>query len=292
MGYKLDKEFFRPIMSFSFWNLFGSLSFSALTQGTTILISFFFGPALVASRSIANQVKNHVTSFVTNFRTAINPQIIKRHAAGDIESSRSLLFFSTNITFYLMLVFVLPLMLEAKLVLNLWLVEVPEYAVEFMQIGMLEMLFFVYDVTFYQIFQAEGRLRENAILCPIMDFVGLAIVYVYYLLGGSVLAIAWCMVLLTIAQGVFLKPFLAVRYFGYCWKDFISVYLNNLKVFVVSLILPCTLYFLLKDTLVNGCLVILVSLLSAVFTSYYIGFSRSERTKVRELVLSRIKKHR
>jgi O-antigen/teichoic acid export membrane protein len=77
MGYKLDKEFFRPIMSFSFWNLFGSLSFSALTQGTTILISFFFGPALVASRSIANQVKNHVTSFVTNFRTAINPQIIK-----------------------------------------------------------------------------------------------------------------------------------------------------------------------------------------------------------------------
>ena len=290
MGYKLDKEFFSPIMSFSFWNLLGSLSFSALTQGTTILISFFFGPALVASRSIANQVKNHVTSFVNNFRTAINPQIIKRHAAGDKESSRSLLFFSTNITFYLMLLFVLPLMLEAKLVLNLWLVEVPVYAVEFMQIGMLEMLFFVYDVTFYQIFQAEGRLKENAILCPVMDLVGLAIVYIYYLFGGSVLAIAWCMVVLTAAQGLWLKPYLAVRLFGYTWKDFFTVYYNNLKVFVTSIIVPCVFLYLLDETILNGFIIIFISLVSVLLSSYYVGLSKEERDNVLVLIMSKIKK--
>lgn len=290
LGYKIDKEFFRPIMSFSFWNLLGSLSFSALTQGTTIIISFFFGPALVASRAIANQVKNYVTSFVTNFRTAINPQIIKRHAAGDPSSSRSLLFFSTNITFYLMLVIALPLMLEAKLILNLWLVEVPDYAVEFMQIGMLEMLFFVYDVSFYQIFQAEGRLKENAIYCPLMDFIGLGIVYVYYLLGGSVLAIAWCMVLLTIAQGVWLKPFLAVRLFGYSWKDFLIVYLNNIKVFVISLIVPGLLLYALKDTTFNGCVIIVVSIVSVMVSAYFIGFNRIEREKINSLILSKLRR--
>ena len=289
LGYRIDKEFFRPIMSFSFWNLLGSLSFSALTQGTTIIISFFFGPAVVASRAIANQVKNHVTSFVTNFRTAINPQIIKRHAAGDSSSSRSLLFFSTNITFYLMLVIVLPLMLEAKLILNLWLVEVPKYAIEFMQIGMLEMLFFVYDISFYQIFQAEGRLKENAICCPLMDFVALGIVYIYYLLGGSVLAIAWCMVLLTIAQGVWLKPFLAVRLFGYSWKDFLIVYLNNIKVFVVSLIVPGLLLNTLKDTTLNGCIIISVSFASVIVSAYFIGFNRIERENINSLILSKLR---
>ena len=290
LGYKIDKEFFRPIMSFSFWNLLGSLSFSALTQGTTIIISFFFGPALVASRAIANQVKNYVTSFVTNFRTAINPQIIKRHAAGDSGSSRSLLFFSTNITFYLMLVIALPLMLEAKLILNLWLVEVPEYAIEFMQIGMLEMLFFVYDVSFYQIFQAEGRLKENAIYCPLMDFIALGIVYVYYLLGGSVLAIAWCMVLLTVAQGVWLKPFLAVRLFGYSWKDFLIVYLNNIKVFIISLIVPGLLLYALKDTTFNGCVIIVVSIVSVMVSAYFIGFNSIERKKINSLILSKIRR--
>ena len=290
LGYTIDKEFFRPIMSFSFWNLLGSLSYSALTQGTTILISFFFGPAVVASRAIANQVKNYVTSFVTNFRTAINPQIIKRNAAGNSESSRLLLFFSTNITFYLMLVIALPLMLEAKLILNLWLVEVPKYTVEFMQIGMLEMLFFVYDVSFYQIFQAEGRLKENAIYCPIMDFVGLGIVYIYYLLGGRVLAIAWCMVLLTVAQGLWLKPFLAVRLFGYSWKDFFLVYLNDIKVFLVSLIIPGTLWYTLKDTTINGCVIIVVSIISVIASSYFIGFTKPEREKIKYLILSKINK--
>lgn len=290
LGYKLDKEFFRPIMSFSFWNLFGSLSYSALTQGATIIISFFFGPALVASRAIANQVKSHVSSFVTNFRMAINPQIIKRHAAGEKDSSKALLFLSTNITFYLMLIFVLPLMLEAKLVLDIWLTEVPEYSVEFMQIGMLEMLFFTYDVTFYQIFQTEGRLKENAILCPIMDLVGLTIVYMYYMIGGNVLAIAWLMVILTVAQGVWLKPYLAVRLFDYSWKDFFMVYLNNIKVFVASLIVPVLMAYLLSDNIITGLLIIVISVISALLSSYFLGFTSDERMKVKEMVLAKLRK--
>ena len=214
-GFIIDREFFKPLMSFSFWNLFGSLSYTALTQGVTIVISFFFGPAIVASRAIANQVKSHVLSFVTNFRMAINPQILKRHAAGEEDSSRQLLFLSCNVTFYLMLVFVLPLLFCARFVLELWLKEVPEYTVEFLQLVLIEMLFYVYDVTFYQIFQAEGRLKENAILCPSMDMIGIVIVIILYKTGVNVLAIGWCMIALTFGQGVILKPWLAIKLFGY-----------------------------------------------------------------------------
>ncbi len=41
-GYRLDQDFFKPILSFSFWSLFGGLAYSALTQGTTILVSFLW----------------------------------------------------------------------------------------------------------------------------------------------------------------------------------------------------------------------------------------------------------
>ena len=167
----------------------------------------------MAGRALANQVKSHVFSFVSNFRMAINPQIIKRHAAGETNSYKQLLLWSTNITFYMMLIIVLPLMFTSRFVLEVWLKDVPPYATEFLQIALIEMLFFVYDVSFFQIFQAEGRLKENSIICPVMDLVGFGLIYVVYLLGGDVLAIAWMMLILTLVQGMIVKPWLAVRMF-------------------------------------------------------------------------------
>lgn len=290
-GYSLEKDFFKPIMSFSFWSMFGSLSYSALTQGSTILINMFFGPAIVAARSVANQVKTHVVAFVTNFRMAINPQIIKRDAAGDKQSSKDLLFLSTRVTFYLMLVFVIPLVFGARTVLDFWLVEVPDKATEFLQIVMLEMLFYVYDVTFYQIFQTEGRLKENAIICPAMDLVGLGIVFIYYKLGGNVLAIAWLMVVLTVVQGMIVKPWLAVKLFDYEWADFLKVFRNNAFVLATALVLPLVLWYVLDDSLVSNLIIIFFGIVTSLLSSYYLGFSKEERLKFRSAVLSKIKRN-
>lgn len=289
-GYRLDKDFFKPILTFSFWSLFGGLAYSALTQGTTIIVSFFFSPAIVAARSIANQVKGYVTVFVTNIRTAINPQIIKRYAAGDVESSKELLFLSTNVTFYMMLVFVLPLMLESKFVLELWLKDVPEYTVEFTQIALLEMLFYVYDVTFFQIFQTTGRLKENALICPLVDFIGLAIVYLMYGMGAGVLIIAWCMVILTLLEGMIIKPILAVRLFGFKISDFFNVFSNNARVFIVSIIVPVALYYLLDYSVLNNLGIIIISILSVLISAYYLGLTKEDRSKIKEIMISKIKK--
>lgn len=290
LGLQIDKGFFKPLMSFSFWNLFGSLSYHALTQGATILISFFFSPAIVASRAIANQVKAQVTNFVSNFRMAINPQILKRHSAGDINSSRSLLFFSCNVSFYLMLLMVLPLFLEAEFVLGLWLHEVPEYTVEFLQIVLLEMLVFVYDATFYQIFQSEGQLKENAIICPLMDFVVLAIVYVLYRMGGSVLWIAWGMLFLTVLQGMIVKPYLAIRLFGYRAVDFMKVFVNNMLVLVAASTIPVLLYLFVEQSVVTNLLIIIISIISVLAASYLFGLTKTDRMRVKQIVISKLKK--
>lgn len=289
-GYALDKQFFKPILSFSFWNLFGSLSYHALTQGATIIISLFFGPAVVTARAIASQVKNHVVAFVNNFRTAINPQILKRNAAGEIESYKQLLLMSANFTFYLMLLFVLPLFFVANFVLELWLEEVPKYTTEFLQISLFEMLFYVYDIVFYQIFQAEGRLKENAIICPTMDLVGMVIVYVVYLFGGDVLAIAWLMLILTFLQGVIVKPWLAVRLFNFKWMDFIKVFYNNLKVMVSATIIPLFLYLHMNHTALVNFVLIAISILAVLISSFYIGMTKDERMKIKVMVESKLRR--
>ena len=290
LSYGLDKEFFKPIMSFSFWNLFGSLSYAALTQGTTIIVNIFFGPAIVSARVIANQVKQHVINFITSFRTAINPQILKRSAAGETESYKNLLMWSANISFYMMLAFVLPLIFTADFVLSIWLEEVPAYTSAFLKIALIEMLFYIYDVTFYQIFQAEGRLKENAIICPLMDLVGLIIVFIVYKLGGSVLAIAWMMLALTVIQGMLVKPWLAIRLFGFKLSDFMPVFINNFKVTFAAAIIPVILYVVMQHSVVFNIIIILLSVFTAIASSFYIGMTPSERKAVIEMVSARISK--
>ena len=287
-GYVIDKSFFKPIMVFSFWNLFGSLSSTLLIQGATIVISFFFGPVLVAARAIANQVKSHVLSFVNNVRVAMNPQIIKRHAAGEEVSSRRLLFLSTNVTFYLMLFFILPIYLEAGFVLDLWLEEVPEYTVDFLRLVMIELLFCVYDVSFYQIFQSEGRLKENAIICPILDIIGIALVALLYSLGGGVLIIGWCMIVLSFLQGVIIKPWLAIKLFGYSIKDFINVYINNILVLIVAITIPCAAHFLIRGGGISSIMIILITMISVAASAFMVGLNKEERSRLLFLVKSRL----
>lgn len=286
--YTLDKRFFHPILNFSGWNLLGSLSYAALTQGATIIISLFFGPAIVAARAIAGQVKMQIMNFINNFRTAINPQILKRFSSGDIKSSKKLLFLSTNISFYLMLLIVLPLFFCTDFILKLWLKQVPPYTTEFLQITLIEILFVVYDISFYMIFQATGRLKENAIICPITDLIVLGIIYFIYHQGGNVLWIAWGMLFLTILQGGIIKPWLAIKLFNYQWNDFINIFYKNTLVLISSAILPSILYLKDEKTTIDQIYIMFLSCISVVIFSFLLGFSKQEKQNIKSLILSKI----
>lgn len=73
-------------------------------------------------------------SFVGNFRTAINPQIIKLYAAEAYAESRKLTLETSIYVFELILLFSLPMVVLMEPLLELWLVAVPEYTVAFLNI--------------------------------------------------------------------------------------------------------------------------------------------------------------
>ena len=176
---------------------------------------------------------------------------------------------------------------ETHFILDLWLDEVPEYTTEFLRIVLLEMLVYVYDVTFYQIFQVEGRLKENAIICPMVDFIVLFIIYLLYKNGGSVLWIAWGMLFLTIVQGMIIKPYLAVHLFGYEWRDFIKVFANNLFVLMFSLIIPSVIV-ICYEYCINNLIVIVSSVVSVCISAYFIGLNKYDRKRINEIIIKKI----
>ena len=97
-----DRLLFKEIISYSGWNLFGTVANVAKNQIINILLNIHFGAIVNAARGIASQVNVAVSSFGQNFTTALRPPIIKSYASNEKESAFSLVFRGRKFTFFLM----------------------------------------------------------------------------------------------------------------------------------------------------------------------------------------------
>lgn len=129
-----DKTLFKEMSNFAGWNLFGNIAYMGFTQGINILLNIFFGPAANAARGVAVQIQNAIGQFSRNFQIAVNPQITKNYAVGDLSTMHSLLFRSSKLSFFLLFIISLPALLQAEKILSWWLVEVPDHTVSFFKI--------------------------------------------------------------------------------------------------------------------------------------------------------------
>ena len=129
-----EKDLFRKMLSFAGWSMLGNLSYVLNTQGLNMLLNVFFGPVANAAQAAASQAKNAVYQFSRNFQIAINPQITKSYASGQLKEMHLLFFRGSRLTFCLLLMLCLPLAVETPMVLKLWLKEVPEGAAGFLRL--------------------------------------------------------------------------------------------------------------------------------------------------------------
>lgn len=131
---QMDKSLFVEMGKFVSWSIFGNISFLAYTQGLNLLLGMFFSPIVNAARGIAVQIQGGVNTFVSSFQTAINPQITKKYASGNISEMIKLVFCSSRFSFYLLMILSVPIILRTNDILSVWLMEVPEYTVVFVRI--------------------------------------------------------------------------------------------------------------------------------------------------------------
>jgi len=140
-SYGYSGEEFQSMLSFSGWNTFGFLATTGQSYGVNLLINFFCGTAVNGARGIAFQANGWVLKFVENFQMAMNPQIVKYYASGDIQSMGKLVVKGAQLSCYLYLFFGIPLFIEIEWVINLWLGQCPDYVPIFLRIVMIETLF-------------------------------------------------------------------------------------------------------------------------------------------------------
>lgn len=287
----IDKEIFRKIATFSGWNLIYQFVYTLNAEGTTVLIGMFFNPAIVAAKTISVKVNSMTTQFIGQFRAASAPQIVKTYAQHDIEAFKKLLMASGKYSFFIMWIMTLPICVLCSPLLKLWLGTVPEYAVIFVQLIMIDSLFWLFDVSFNQGIVATGNMKMNTIYSSIANLLRFPIVYLFFKLGFSPVSSFIISICFGALIGCIIKPLVLIRLVGeFKLRDFLNTYLNCWLVAGLSSIIPYLLtFFVDKNTFVGFFVIGFFSVLSAMIVIYLLGIDKPMRAKANSFMIDKIK---
>ncbi len=180
-GYSLfwDKNLYKQVISFSGWSLLGSVANMSAGQGINVLLNMFYGVTINAAVGITNQVYSSILSFVGNFQTAFRPQIVKSYSNGEVDYLKGLINTTAKLSFVLLFIIAFPIGLNIDFILDIWLVEVPQYTNNFIQLIIIYALIEVFSAPIWMLVQATGRIRNYQIIISSLIFCNLVLSYIF-----------------------------------------------------------------------------------------------------------------
>lgn len=276
-----DKALFKEMTGFAGWSIFGNLSAVIFTQGLNMLLNVFFGPVVNAARAVAVQVQNAIQQFVGNFQMALNPQITKTYAKGEMEEMHKLMYRSARFSFYLLFFLSLPVLFETDFILTVWLKTVPEHTVTFLRIMICTSLIYTCANPMIIANQATGKVKKYQAVCGTTLIMILPISWVLLELGFpaySVFIVHFAMEgVCQLARMLMLRPLIGIELRDY----FYNIYLRVAIVVIAAVVCPWLVYVYMPEGLIRFLAVGMVSVLSVSSSAYLLGLSANERVFIK-----------
>ena len=281
----------KEMASFAGWNFIGVSSSVLKDQGVNIAINLFCGVTVNAARAVSVQVNNAINSFVSNFMMALNPQITKLYAAGSYDYMKSLMQIGARLSFYLLLFFSLPVLIETELILSCWLGTVPEYSVVFVRLILILAMSEALSRTLMTAMLATGKIWNYQIVVGGLQMLNFPISYLLLKYGFSpeitmvvAVCISQCCLL---ARLFFLRRALNLS---------VSYYLCHVvgNVFVVSLlaiVVPLLFFMNMEPGFFRFGMVCCTSVVCILLTIYWVGCSGDERSVVKDKCVLLVRKY-
>lgn len=221
----------KELFGFSGWHFLGTFSTSCRSQGINILLNMFFNPAVNAARAIAFQVNAHVDQLSSNFFTAIKPQIYKSYARQEYEELFKLMMRGTLISTYLVSIIAFPFIAGTSYILGLWLKDVPDYAIIFTQLTLINGLIDATNGPLAAAALATGKIRNYELTLSAIYIANIPISYIALKIGTEPTIVFMISIILSffamVARSYILKGMM-----DFPWLKYIYVVI---KVLIVSL---------------------------------------------------------
>jgi len=286
-----NKSIYKELLSFSSWSLIGSTIATLTNRGQDILLNYFFGTKVNAAQGVGRQIAGQLNSLSVNMLKALNPVIVKSDGAKNSELMLKATFTGSKLSFYLLAMFAIPFIMEMPYIFNIWLKNVPEYAVIFAQLIIIRNLITQLFVTLTSGITATGKIKGFQLTSSVLATLPLIITYFFFVNGYEPFTIYFIFIITTLLRSFGPILFYSKRNFDLPIKSFLlNVVLSSLVVVLIPWLLALVPHILLDYSLIRLLAVFICYLFFFICTSYFIGLNSNEREQLFALVKKMKKK--
>lgn len=284
-----DSTVFKSILKFSGWNIMANLSNTLMSQGVIMLFNIFFTPVVVAAQAISNQISSALMQFVNNVRQAVSPQVIKLYADNQFKESQKLTFMSAEYIFDLLLLLGVPCIMVTPTLLDIWLVDVPDYAVAFAQLVIVQDILGNFSAAFYTPMLAANKLSKNSIASVFLCILQFVFLWILFACGCGPLWARYLAILSCVIFSFLIKPYILWKDVDYKLVDIYKCIWQCVKIMLTVIAFCVPIYVLVpQNTIMCSLLVVLLSIIVVLGSAYYYA-DKIMRDNILGMLLSRFK---
>lgn len=280
-----DKDLFKGLTSFSGWSMINGCANLFAQQGANYFINVFSGVAANAAFGIANQVSSLIYGFVSNFQSAFQPQIVKQLASKQRDELNTLIYRTSSLSYYLLLIVSIPFAFEADYLLQLWLGVVPENASLFCVLLLIYFLLDSMQAPLWMLIYGTGEIKSYTIITGLFTLANIPLAWLLLHLDFSLYSIFIVRIMLNIFCCVYRLVYVNRRIQFPSMNYLVTVCLRALVVSILSLLLT---YGIVRIGF-HPLYIIILSMIITVILILLLGLSKNDKKNIKQLIINKIK---
>ena len=294
LNLKFDKPLFKEVLLFNNYTSLGAFAYMGRSQGSVMILNYFFGTAVNAAYAIANTVEGQINNLVSNLTVASNPQITQEYSAGNYDRSYTLVQSISKYSILIMLLICSCFYVELESILQFWLQDVPVGAATFCALMMFSLFVRSLNVGIDGLINATGKVKWFQISVSFLMIIGIPLSIALFYFGLPAYTIIIVFSTLDFCKLIVMLAILK-RVSTFSISSFVKEsYFPVLKVLCILLLYIFTYKYLLPDKSINWLVGVSITFIFVILVEYAIALTSKERevlkNRVFNKVLSSIKK--
>lgn len=222
----------KDILQFAGWTMYSIGCVTGRSQGIAVILNKFMGTIVNSAYGLSLQVSGAIISLSQSLLNAVNPQLMKSEGSGDRVKMFRYAAVESKFAFFLLSALVIPCVFEMPRLLELWLGDVPKYAVFFCRIVLVANCMDMLTIGLNAANQAIGDIKKYTILIYSLKLSTLFFVILGFYLGCPFLLLGISYIGMELITSIIRIPYL-VKSGGLEAKQFV------IDVFVPEIIPLC-----------------------------------------------------
>lgn len=280
----VDKSIIKEMFSFAVWQLTYSASSILSIQGMSLILNSFFGTIMNAAQGVARQVCGQMMTLSNTMMSALNPAIVKSAGKGNQYEMIKIVLTGSKFSYFLVIVIALPILFEVPFLLDIWLTEVPDYAISFCRWEVIQQIIASFTVALVTMIGGVGDIRNFQLFSAMTYLLRLPLIILM-------------LYFFTVPEYAYWIATLAVIILCIGRVYYAKVKCNlPVKQYFLQVITPCLLVtalcvgalfivsFLMDDSWIRFFVALIVSTSVLLVSAYFIAIQDSERKAVLNLL--------